>query len=147
MQSDAARPAKSDPEDSDLHVVVIDDSENDFVIMRTLLARSSSVFIVEWVRSYSDGLRRVSDDAAAVYVVDYDLPGENSGLELIKNARLGGCAKPLLLVTNSEDPGLGTAAVLAGATDFLDKKDGDEADALAQLIWRAVGRRLLLPRG
>ena len=127
------------------HIVVIDDSRNDFVITRKLLFRSGFTYTVQWAASYDEGLRRISDDTAVAYLVDYSL-GRRSGLELIRNARAGGSAKPLLLVTNSGAPGLEEAAMEAGATDFLNKERGDEGDVLARVISRAILREDFLTR-
>lgn len=127
------------------HIVVIDDSQNDFVITRKLLCRSCAGYTVYWARSFDEGLRQISDGTAAAYLVDYHL-GPRSGLELIRAARAKGSAKPLLLVTNSNAPGLDQAAMEAGATDFLNKEEGDEADVLARAISLAILREDLLTR-
>jgi PAS domain S-box-containing protein len=109
-----------------LHVLLVDDNENDYIITRELLAYiDPQKFKLEWVGTYQDGLEAISRRAHDVYLIDYRL-GRNNGLELLREAIKRGCTAPLILLTGQGEHKIDLEAMQSGAADYLVK---DQLDA------------------
>ena len=76
-----------------IKVLLIDDSESDYLLTSRLLKKSGSQhFLIEWVSDYQTGLQLIGQEAHDVYLIDYNLkPGD--GVALVENARQQGCQK------------------------------------------------------
>lgn len=104
-----------------LKVLLIDDDEDDFLIVRDLLAEQlQSRIHLSWAHSYAAGLEAIVNGAYDAYLVDYHL-GAHNGLELIAEAQHIGCTAPLILLTGQDDRNIDLRALQAGATDYLVK--------------------------
>jgi PAS domain S-box-containing protein len=104
-----------------LKVLLIDDDEDDYVIVRDLLAdQPQTRIILNWANSIQAGLDAISSNAYDAYLVDYHL-GEHNGLELIARAQRMGCSAPLILLTGQDERTIDLGALQAGATDYLVK--------------------------
>lgn len=104
-----------------LKVLLIDDDEDDYLIVRDLLTDHPQMRIaLSWVQSYQQGLEAIIDNAYDAYLVDYHL-GARNGLELIVEAQRVGCNAPLILLTGQDDRNIDLRALQAGATDYLVK--------------------------
>ncbi|MEN6484966.1 MAG: hypothetical protein ABFD98_08800, partial [Syntrophobacteraceae bacterium] len=72
-----------------LKVLLIEDDEDDYVLIRGLLAEAPFTrYELDWVSEYAEGLKAVERDEHDVYLVDYRL-GHRSGLELLNDAVAG----------------------------------------------------------
>jgi diguanylate cyclase (GGDEF)-like protein/PAS domain S-box-containing protein len=113
-----------------IRVLLIDDDEDEFLITRDLLreceSRFGRGFSLDWRSNYKEGLLEIERGQHDVYLIDYRL-GARSGLELLENAVLNGCDKPLILMTGQGDPAVDTAAMRAGAVDYIVKGEVDAA--------------------
>ena len=69
---------------------------------------------------YATGLKKMVSGAYAVCLLDYRL-GDRDGLELLREARAGGCAVPVVFFTADASPETEDAAMEAGAMDYLVK--------------------------
>jgi PAS domain S-box-containing protein len=104
-----------------LNVLLIDDDEDDYLIVRDLLADLPQTRIsLDWTSSYAEGLAAIAHAAYDAYLVDYQL-GAQTGLELIAQAHAAGCTAPLILLTGQDDRRIDLSALEAGATDYLVK--------------------------
>ena len=108
-----------------VRVLLVEDSEDDYVITRELLADVQEPrFELEWVSSYEAALAAIALQQHDVYLLDYRL-GAHNGLEILQAAIEGGCDAPFILLTGS--PGVGRQvdldAMQLGAADFLSKQD------------------------
>ena len=66
----------------EIKVLVIDDDEEDFIILRDTLSEiQQSRYVLQWSASYHDGLARIDEKQHDIYLVDYRLGAQN-GLEL-----------------------------------------------------------------
>lgn len=104
-----------------MHILFIDDDEDDFVLVRELLREiEGQRFEVDWVKDYDRGLAALLEDRHDACLVDFQL-GLKDGIELIREARAGGCRLPVILLTGRGDHQIDVAAMEAGAADFLQK--------------------------
>lgn len=118
---------------SQLNVLLVDDSEDDYIITRDLFSESQEGWVnLEWVTSYETGLERMSHKCHAVYIFDYYL-GERTGVELLEWAVEHGIRSPVIILTGQRDRDLDLRAMKAGATEYLVKGDTD-----ASLLERTV---------
>src|SRR5437868_4450610 len=110
-----------------LRVLLIEDDEDDFLITRSML-RSQHRFSValDWVDSYGAGLVSMREGAHDLYIVDYRL-GQETGLDLIRDAC--GCEPkaPVILLTGENDYEVDLQATELGVTDYLVKGALDAA--------------------
>jgi len=104
-----------------IHVLVIDDDEEDFIIFRDIMAEMKHrKFVMEWSESYENGLAAIEQKRHDVYLVDYRL-GAKTGLELIQEAIARGHEGPFIILTGQNDMEVDTSAMQAGAADYLVK--------------------------
>ena len=110
-----------------IRVLIVDECEDDFILMREMLTRAGRMkFSVTWAASYEAGIGELRAPACDVALVDYRLDGRN-GIELIREAHAFGCTVPFILLTGLEAPDLVNQALAAGAADFLVKGDRNQA--------------------
>jgi signal transduction histidine kinase len=122
-----------------LRVLLVEDDEDDYVLIRDLLAEIEGLAL-EWVDGYEEAMRRLERDAYDVCLVDYRL-GEKSGLGLMREAASRGYRAPMILLTGRGDRTVDLEAMRAGAADYLLKGEID-APTLERSIRYAFARRL-----
>ncbi|MEW6751571.1 MAG: ATP-binding protein [Candidatus Latescibacterota bacterium] len=121
----------------------MDDDEDDFVIVRDLLATVEHTrFRVDWVEQYDVALEQMCRDSHDVYLVDYRL-GECDGVELLREALRHGCGSPVILLTGHGNYAIDLEAMRSGAADYLVKDDLEPA-LLERSIRHAVERVQLM---
>lgn len=104
-----------------LRVLLVDDDEDDYVMIRDLLSDlPGEEYDLEWVSNYEKALECISSASHAVYLIDYRV-GAHNGLELLEAALRKGCKAPLILLTGHGDEGLDMEAMRKGAADYLVK--------------------------
>ncbi|MFP5213622.1 MAG: PAS domain S-box protein [Acidobacteriota bacterium] len=104
-----------------LRVLLIEDDEDDYILVRDMLAEIESPKIrLDWVARYDGGLRAICDSAYDAYLLDYQL-GEGTGLDLLREAASSGCTAPIILLTGHGDYDVDMEAMKAGASDYLVK--------------------------
>jgi diguanylate cyclase (GGDEF)-like protein/PAS domain S-box-containing protein len=122
-----------------IRVLLVDDDEDDYVMTRDMLAElGAGVFRLDWACSYAEALESVARGGHDVYLLDYRL-GERSGLDLLREAADRGCRAPMILLTGQGDDEVDSAAMRAGAADYL-VKGRIEAALLGRSIRYAVER-------
>lgn len=108
-------------ERSQVRILVIEDDEDDFVIVRGLLSGIAGTrYDLEWVRTYEEALPAMEEERHDVYLVDYYLGGD-TGLDLLREANRRGFTTPVILLTGHEDYETDIDAMKAGAADYLVK--------------------------
>ena len=104
-----------------IRVLLVEDDEDDYLITRDLLAEiRGRKFVIEWRRTFSEGLAAMQANTQDVSLVDYRL-GPQDGLELLKTAKAGGAEAPVILLTGQGQEEVDHAAMTAGAADFVVK--------------------------
>lgn len=123
-----------------IHILLIDDDEDDYIITRDLIADlneqpddiGGGSFELDWVATYETGLITIQQNKHDVYLIDYRL-GTHNGLELLQEVIVRGCSAPLILLTGQGDRMVDIEAMKAGAADYIVKGQMD-----AQLLERAI---------
>lgn len=117
-----------------VRVLLIDDEEDMFVIVRRLLARSEhEKFEVSWRPSYEKGLEALRRGLHDVCLLDFRL-GEKNGLDLLREATADGCHEPFILLTARGDEEIDLQAMRAGASDYLVKDEIFDGKLLQRAI-------------
>ena len=87
-----------------VRVLLVDDDENAFILLRRLLGKiSRKHFQVEWASSYQAGLEAIQRQQHDVYLIDYRLGGA-SGLDLLRKASALQDSAPIIILTGADDP-------------------------------------------
>ncbi|MGA2940289.1 MAG: response regulator, partial [Syntrophobacteraceae bacterium] len=104
-----------------IRVLLIDDDEDDFMVIRHLLSDLSSIeFILKWVSDYGAALDAILSGEFDVCLLDYLLKGRN-GLELMQEALSRGAMTPIVFLTGQGGHDLDLEAMSKGAADYLTK--------------------------
>jgi diguanylate cyclase (GGDEF)-like protein len=106
-----------------IKVLVVDDNQEDFEIVRELLSSThNQSFKLDWSSNVQDALRILGLGEHHVCLLDYRL-GQDLGLNLIEKSQQMGSQIPFILLTGAEDYEVDVEAMRMGAFDFLSKKD------------------------
>lgn len=104
-----------------IDILVVDDDEDDFVIVKDLLSEiSSNRFRVKWVPDYDQARKHIRQQGFDVYLIDYRL-GKKNGLNLLKEAVNINRSKPVIMLTGQGETRIDMEAMKIGAADFLVK--------------------------
>jgi PAS domain S-box-containing protein len=122
-----------------IRILLIEDDEDDFILIRRLIAEAPSKLQLDWASTYDAGLKVLSEGSHDVYLIDYRL-GEQNGLDLLRAAVAMGCAEPIIFLTGAGSYGLDMEAMRAGAADYL-VKDKVTADLMERSIRYALDRK------
>ncbi len=107
--------------DLPISVLLIDDDEDDFYFIRSLLSNISwQQFKLEWLSDYDSALAALMREPFDVCLIDYRL-GQKSGLDLLKEAK--DSRAPFILLTGYGDYQVDVEAMKSGAADYLSKGD------------------------
>ena len=106
-----------------ISVLVIDDDEDDFIILKSFFDDIPYYhFNVDWTPDYDRALEMMKENKHDVVFSDY-LLGFHTGLELLKNAIDGGCKMPVIMLTGQGGYKIDIEAMELGAADFLVKSE------------------------
>jgi PAS domain S-box-containing protein len=123
-----------------IRVLLIDDDEDDYAIVRGLLSDfSSAEFTLEWISDYGAALGAILSGDFHVCLLDYVLQ-ERNGLELMQEAVSLGALTPIIILTGRGDYDLDVEAMSKGAADWLTKVELSEA-LLERSIRHAMERQ------
>lgn len=105
-----------------VRVLLIEDDEDDFILVKDLLGTASSqAFSIDWVPSFEEGLRALVSSEHDVCLLDYRL-GPRNGMELLNEGIRGGTTVPVIFLTAYNDLNLDVQAMQSGARDYLVKE-------------------------
>jgi len=126
--------------DAVLRVLVVDDDEEDFLILRDLLADfPQGRFELDWVATLAEGARALRENRHDVFLVDYHL-GPDNGMDLVRMAVAERSVhRPVIMLTGQGNPDVDREALAAGASDYLVKGNID-AEKLARSLRYAAER-------
>ena len=83
---------------NEIRVLLVEDDEDDYILIRTLLSESAFGRIkVDWAHSYEAGLDALSRIGYDACLLDYAL-GARSGLDLLTEARREGASAAVILL-------------------------------------------------
>jgi len=113
--------------DDNVRILVVDDDEDDFVIVKDLLSEISYTRLaISWEPDFGKANKLIEQQDFDIYLIDYRL-GEKNGLELLKNAVEINRNKPVIMLTGQGETAVDIEAMQIGAADFLVK---DRIDAM-----------------
>ncbi|MBI5923788.1 MAG: response regulator [Betaproteobacteria bacterium] len=127
-----------------LKILVVEDDPGDFGLVRAnvRLARlEHSDDSLVWARSLAEGIAQGQRLRIDVVLLDLSLP-DSSGLATVQAMRAALPETPIVVLTGQDESALSTAALEAGAQDYLVKSHFDH-DALGRAIRHARVRRRL----
>ena len=127
-----------------IRVLLVEDDEDDFVLVRELLEEIDTPVSLEWKGSYAAGCAALLGGGHDVCLVDYHL-GPATGVDLLREVISQGCSTPLILLTGQADREIDLEAMRAGAADYLVKGEITAA-LLERSIRYARERHRLLER-
>lgn len=121
-------------------VLLVDDDEDDYVIMRNLMGQiQDSPFQLQWVSSFDDARAAIEAQQHDAYLIDYRL-GEQTGLDLLQIVRPVKRTEPFILLTGAGDREVEWRSMKLAAADYL-VKGSFNADMLARTLFYALQRK------
>lgn len=116
-----------------LKLLLVEDDEDDYFLFKDVLkSGGGSKFELTRVSTGAEAIASLSADAYDAAFFDYYL-GADSGLDIIRSLRAKAVDVPLILLTGRSDLDIESAAVEAGASDFLEKGKFDYNS-----LWRSL---------
>ena len=104
-----------------IRVLVVDDDEDDFTILRDLIQQiPQQQFQVDWCPDYVHGAEALVQCRHDIYFVDYFL-GAKTGIDLLKEGLAHHCKEPIILLTGKGNLKIDHEALALGAFDYLIK--------------------------
>ncbi len=122
-----------------LQLLVVEDDEEDFLLLRHMLEHAFRHAKVEHVASVNRALARCDSVFYDLLFCDYRL-GEQTGLELLHQLRSRDINAPVIFLTGQGDEEVAVQAMRGGAIDYLVKSKLTE-QALGQAVSYAIALR------
>lgn len=127
------------PDDDPIRVLLVDDEESAFELTRALMSKIPwAEFDLDFVKTYREGEEAIARGEHDVYLIDY-LIDEDSGIDLVREAREVGNRAPMILLTGKGRYEVDVEAMEAGVSDYLDKTKVDP-DLMERSIRYALER-------
>lgn len=120
-------------------LLIIDDDEDDFFLVKDLIAEISETCTFDWAPTYEAGQVLLRENRHDLCLMDYKL-GARDGIELLTFADEVGFSGPIILLTGMHQVEVDRQALRAGAVDYL-VKSHLSAEQLARSIRYALARR------
>jgi len=108
-----------------VHVLLVEDDEDDYVITRDLLSELEQTdYVLDWVNNSKDALAQLhsKEPRYDVCLLDYRL-GNETGVDILRKAAAEGINVPMILLTQHTDRHIDLLAMHEGASDFLLKAE------------------------
>lgn len=130
-----------------IRVLLIDDSEDDYMIIKSLLSRvQGTTYNLEWVSTYDEAAEALKHNGYDIYLIDYRL-GKDDALELINSAVSCHKRVPIIVLTGQGDLSVDIKAMKSGASNFLVKGQFDSTlleRSIRYAVERNQSERLIL---
>lgn len=102
-----------------VRILHIEDTAAEAILIHKLLEGTRLVKIdVTWVRSLTDGLKRLAEDKFDVVLTDLQLP-DSYGMGTFRLVQDHALHLPIVLLTNIDEPQMSLNAIQSGAQDYL----------------------------
>jgi two-component system, sensor histidine kinase and response regulator len=123
-----------------VRVLLIDDDEDDYLIIKRLLASMTSISsTLDWAPTSSEGIARIQKSEHDAYLVDYRIDNR-TGVEVLYEINALERPEPFILLTGVGDQGIERKSLQMAASDYLIKKNLT-SDSLARALYYALGRK------
>ena len=121
-------------------LLLVEDDEDDYILTCDYLEQlNSHTFDIEWVSDPQQAVNILSKNEHDICLLDYRL-GASDGLVVLKEALSNGFDGPIIMLTGQSDDALDSAALDAGAVDYLVKNEMSSS-RFARSIRYALARR------
>jgi PAS domain S-box-containing protein len=111
------------PEDKNWCILLVDDDEDDYLLVKHMLSKTQSRKCeLDWASSFDSGLQLIQNKDYDAVLIDYDL-GFQNGLDLIRLANQQDYPFPFILFTGRGTYEIDLEAMRAGATIYLTKSE------------------------
>lgn len=128
-----------------MHVLMIEDFENDFILVNRLAAKLDEVKI-QWCSTLKDGLAYLQENLQLIDVILLDLGIPDShGLEALDQLQMNFPSLPIIILSSTDADELALEAVRHGAQDYLVKGKIDDY-VLGKALRYAIERKRLEER-
>ncbi|MDD5300390.1 MAG: response regulator [Gallionella sp.] len=129
-----------------ISILVVEDNPGDFGLIRAYarlakLGIADNKELVTWAKTLAEGITTARSNKPAVVLLDLSLP-DSEGLATVQTMRAALPGVPIVVLTGCDDNALATAALQAGAQDYLVKGQFDH-DALGRTVRYALVRHAL----
>jgi signal transduction histidine kinase len=126
-----------------IRVLLIEDDEDDYILVRDLLSEVPHVeYQVQWASNYDQGVKAMETPVHDACLLDYRL-GERNGIDLLYDAMGKGCRVPIIFLTGQGNYDVDMEAMKAGAADFMAKGEISSA-VLDRTIRYSIEQRRIL---
>lgn len=124
------------------NVLLVDDDEDDYLIIRNLLAKvPGTPFKVDWVSTPKAARASITEAKHDIYLVDYRL-GAEDGIELLSSFDLVQRPEPFIILTGAGDERAERRAMKMGVADYLVKGSLD-SELLSRVLHYSLQRKLI----
>ena len=104
-------------------LLLVEDDEDDYILTCDYLEQlDSHTFNIQWISSPEQAIETLSKNEHDICLLDYRL-GASNGLDVLKEAIANGFSGPIIMLTGQSNDELDSAALDAGAVDYLIKTD------------------------
>lgn len=126
-----------------VNIFVIDDSEDDRLLYRRALQKSSELkYHISEANDGEEGLNRLQESPPSCILLDYSMPGQ-SGVEVLKRIREKYPFIAVVMLTGHGDTMVAVNAMKEGAQDYL-SKDSITSEGLQKSVQNAIEKIELL---
>jgi two-component system, sensor histidine kinase and response regulator len=119
-----------------IRILIVDDDEVDRMAVRRALLKAGVSLISMEAETCADAIALLEDHVFDCTFLDYGLP-DQSGLALVKAARLLDVQHPLVVLTGQGDEKIAVDLMKSGATDYLPKSQ-ISPETLSQVLRNAI---------
>ena len=124
-----------------IKVLLIEDDEDDFVIVKELLGGiPDKSFKMTWASTYQDSIEFLKQNNHDVCLLDYRL-GVHDGIELLNIANESGISMPIIFLTGQGEYTVDIEVMKLGASDYL-VKDSLTSALLERAIRYSIERAI-----
>lgn len=130
---------ESRPVKAPIKVLLIEDDEDDFILLRDLLSEINGVdFEMDWISRYEEALDVLKEQAHDICFLDYRL-NQHDGFEILKVANEERWTVPIIFLTGQGEYAVDIRAMQEGVADYL-VKDQISPPLLERAIRYAIDR-------
>ncbi|MGJ8675067.1 MAG: response regulator [Pseudoalteromonas sp.] len=121
-------------------LLLVEDDEDDYILTCDYLDQlDSHTFNIQWISSPDQAIETLSKNEHDICLLDYRL-GASNGLDVLKEAIANGFSGPIIMLTGQSNDELDSAALDAGAVDYLIKTEMSSS-RFARAIRYALARK------
>ncbi len=119
-------------EDDKKKILIVDDSETHFNMVKDALEQSKDNYDIERAETGTEGLDKITKGGYDLVLLDFELPGMN-GLEVLEGAIKGDVDFPIVMLTGVGSEKVAVNALKKGASDYV-RKTFDSLEAIPIVV-------------